>query len=200
MIFPNEHQEIPEDIYLQFKAMLYKEAHRMARKTGLEIEDLAGQAKLIFCQAVRTYKPELGNQFSTHLGNQLKRLSHYAVPEMHFRTRYISENTPTSGDEGKTQTLADYFGEEDPTLRDFGLMRKLETMPPDASELANLCLAGELETASTKTKRSRRGVTKMGAYHRKTKSMGWDWERHREAWADLEAHMAKIRRGAQVLV
>lgn len=192
MQFPTKNQEISEEIYNQFKNMLYKEAHRMARVCGLDMEDLAGQAKLIFCEAVRSYNPQMGTQFSTHLGNQLKRLSHYAVPEMNFRSRYISENLQTGTDEN-CKTLTDYFGAEDEKLRDFGLVRGLAALPDDAHELALLCLAGELENPSKKTNRARRGVTKLGAFQRKTKTMGWDWARHKEAWADLEEHLQGVR-------
>lgn len=65
-----------------YRAMIAREAWRLARLYGLDFEDIEAQGLLVYCEALRLYDPAKGS-FSTYLFSQLcGRLAHYAAKEI----------------------------------------------------------------------------------------------------------------------
>lgn len=64
--------------YKDYEGMLWKEAHKVARKFSAlnRLDEIKAEADYLFCLALKSYNAELAS-FSTHLYCRLKRLSAY---------------------------------------------------------------------------------------------------------------------------
>ena len=195
MPMPLETDTIPRELFHQFRWLIFKHAKAAAISCALPVEDLEAQARLVFCEAVRSYRPDMGACFCTHLTTQLQRLSHYPDREMASRQRYFSMGDKRHhGTDGHDRTWEETFGQLDEILRDADVMDALPRLDSDAAALAVELMQGAHET-ERKSRHKPKPLTKRGAHARVTRAMGWEWQRHAQAWDGLANSLRSFRKG-----
>lgn len=76
---------IPEALFKQYRNMIRQKAWYYAKNYKMDFDECEAEGNLIFCEAWQTFNPELGYQFSTHLGHQLGRIVSHCRKDSRLR-------------------------------------------------------------------------------------------------------------------
>lgn len=185
-------------LYAQFKNMLYARSWEHARKYSLPFEDFLSEAHVIFCNAIMSYDPTKSS-FSGYLYGRLDALSHMADNrEYPWQSRTLNDSwislratvqdgVPVVGWDSVLPSSSSHA-----VIVEAEMSEYVCAMSPDAQQLYDWQQYGDLnppETAKAKVK----PLTAWSVFQRKTKQVGWTWQRTQQAFNELRMVMDNYR-------
>lgn len=153
--------------------LIRKIAWSFSRTTGLEWEELFGEAELALVYAIRSYNPEkcklstwIYKRVTSHLTTTIKKEKrHKNNVELHEEYGY-GENTEES---------------------QLNMISIFDTLSPEATEVCQMILENPLEFLESSSKLSR------GHVYRKLRKVGWPWEKIWSTFNEIREVLNVIR-------
>jgi hypothetical protein len=126
-----------EPRYEDYAGMLYAEARKQYQKgRNVDFQDMLSNANLAFINALRTFDPEMGVEFSTHLYSHLK--DKLWRTEDDVLTKSL-QNRLNKMDQDETLGM-DFSSDELNPLDYLDLLEKINSLSEPALEIVNLIL------------------------------------------------------------
>lgn len=182
--------------FKQFQPMIEGAAWKAHRHYHIDVEELRGQAYLVFCEAIERYDPNKAS-FSTHLFSRLRTVKDYASQERRKCQKETSFQAKEKREDNDVNVGLDYIGNGGT----FGLcagtdlipevryeqveeaMDRLETaldLSEDAQDILDFLIGREWETPGINRVPRLYTVKKYYRYWK-----GWMPQRTEKAWEEI---------------